>query len=143
MTWRDPPEHETDHSEAHEGCRLAGVTLVVTREPPVPADPCKRPLHDPTLWQHDEAMPITAAHDLERPRACPGYGGLHLAALVPRITNDALDEGEGSSGFSQQGFCSVAILNAGRVDGHGQQQAQRIGQDVALAASDLLARIIA
>jgi hypothetical protein len=31
----------------------------------------------------------------------------------------------------------------GRMNGDGQQEAKRVGQDVALAAKDLLARVIA
>jgi hypothetical protein len=38
---------------------------------------------------------------------------------------------------------AVPILNAGPMDGDGQQQAERIGQDVALAANHLLAGIVA
>ena len=36
---------------------------------------------------------------------------------------------------------AVAGLHGGRVDGDAQQEAQRIDQDVALAAGDLLARV--
>ena len=88
-------------------------------------------------------MAITASHDLEGPCACPGYGTFHLAALVPRITNDTLDEREGPPCLPQQRLGSVSILHAGGVNAHRQEQAQRVGQNVALAACDLLARIIA
>jgi hypothetical protein len=37
----------------------------------------------------------------------------------------------------------VAILNAGTMDHHDQQQAQRVDDDMALAALDLLAGIVA
>jgi len=85
---------------------------------------------------------VAAGHDLERPCACPGYCSFHLAALVARIADDTLDEGKGPPRLPQQRLGSVSILHAGRVDGDGQKQAQRVGQDVALAASDFLARII-
>jgi len=86
---------------------------------------------------------ITAAHDLENPCAGPRQSGLHLAALIPCISDDALDEREGPSGLPQQGLSPVPVLHAGGMNGDRQEQAQRIGQDVALAACDLLARIIA
>ena len=41
------------------------------------------------------------------------------------------------------GLGTVAILDACRMDADGQQQAERIGQDVALAAKHLLASVIA
>ena len=87
-------------------------------------------------------MAVAAAHDLEHPRAGPGDGGLHLAALVARIADDALDEGEGPSGLAQQGLGPVPILHTRRVNDDRQEQPEGVGQDVALAANDLLARVI-
>ena len=88
-------------------------------------------------------MAVAAAHNLERPRARPGHDGFHLTALVARISDDTLDEGKGSSCFPQQGLSPVSILHTGGVDSNGQEQPERVGQDVTLAACDLLARIIA
>jgi hypothetical protein len=86
---------------------------------------------------------VAAAHNLERPRTRPGHNGLHLAALVARISDDALNKGETPSSLPQQRFCSIAILHAGGVDGDRQEQPEGVGQDVTLAAGDLLACIIA
>ena len=60
---------------------------------------------------------------------------------VPCISDDTLDEGKGPARLPQQCLCSVSILHTGRVDRDGQEQTERVGQDVALAACDLLARI--
>ena len=117
------------------------MTLIVPRQSPVSADPGECPLHNPTLWQHDEAVPITAAHDLEGPCPCSRDSSFHLAALVPCICDDALDEGKGSSGLPQERLGSVSILHARWMNSDGQKQAERVGQDVTLAASDLLARV--
>jgi len=38
----------------------------------VATDPCDRALDDPALRQHDEAVSVAAAHDLDRP--VPGAG---------------------------------------------------------------------
>jgi len=119
------------------------VTLVIPRQSPVPADPGECPLHDPALGQHDKAVPVTAAHDLECPCAGASYGGFHLAALVPPITDDALDEGEGPPCLPQQRLGSVSILHARWMNSDRQEQAERVSQDVALAASGLFARVIA
>lgn len=119
------------------------MPLVVASKSPVSADPGERPFHNPTLREYHKAVAVAAAHNLERPRARPGHGGFHLAALVARIPDDALDEGKGSSCLPQQGLSPVSILHAGGVDGDGQEQPERVGQDVTLATGDLLARIIA
>src|SRR5829696_495863 len=52
-------------------------------------------------------------------------------------------EREAASCLPQQRLCTVSILDACRMDADGQQQAERIGQDVALAAKHLLASVIA
>ncbi len=88
-------------------------------------------------------MAVTAAHDLEFPRTGAGHDSLHLATLIACVGNDALDKGKTPSSLPQQRLGPVSILHAGRMDTDGQEQAQRVGQDVALAAQDLLARVIA
>ncbi len=115
------------------------MTFVVAREPAAPADPSQCTLHDPAFWEHDKAVPVAAANDLEFPRAGAGDGGFHLLPLIARITDDALDEGEAPARLPEQRLCAISVLDTGRVDGDGQQQAERIGQDVALAANHLLA----
>jgi hypothetical protein len=94
------------------------------------------------LGQHDKAVSVAAAHDLDLPSACAGRGSRHLGTLVAGIADDALDERKQPSRLAQQGFRAVAVLHAGRMHHDTEQQPQRIGQDVALAPDDLLARVI-
>ncbi len=136
-------QHEADHGEPDERGGLAGVTLVVAGEPAAAADPCQRSLHDPAFGEHNEAVPVTAANDLQIPHAGAGDGGLHLLPLIACVGDDALDEWEAPSRLPQQRLGSVPVLKTGRVHADGQQQAERVGQDVALAANHLLAGIVA
>src|ERR1700688_4299211 len=53
----------------------------------------------------------------------------------------ALDERKGAPRGAQQVTRTIAVLHVGRVDGDAQQEAQRIDQDVTLAAGDFLPRI--
>src|SRR3954469_19085828 len=99
----------------------------------------RNPFNNPPLRERHKAVSVAAAHDLERPCASPSHGGFHLPALVACIPDDALDKGETPPGLPQQGFCSIAILHAGGVNGDRQEQPNCVGQDVALAAGDLLA----
>ena len=119
------------------------MPLEVARQSAVVADPAERPLDNPALWQHDEAMLIAAAHDLDAPPASAGHDGRHLRPLIAGVADDALDEREQSSRLAQQRLGAVAILNVGSMHHHGEQQAERVRQYVALAADGLLARVVA
>ena len=88
-------------------------------------------------------MLVTAAHDLEHPRASAGHDGLHLAPLVARIRDDALQKGKTPARLSQQRLSPVPVLHARGMHADREQQPEGVGQDVALAAQDLLARVIA
>ena len=86
-------------------------------------------------------MPVTAADDLQLPPSGPGHGSFHLPALVSCIGDDPLQKGKAPSRLSQQSLSPISVLHAGGMHADRQQKAQRVGQDVALAAVDLLARI--
>src|SRR3954471_8251787 len=89
-----------------------------------------------------QTVPVAATHDLEFPGTGSGDDRLHLAPLVARIRDDALQKRKAPARLPQQSFCAIPVLDAGRMNADRQQQAQRVGQEVALAAKDLLARII-
>ena len=119
------------------------MSLEVARQAAVAADPGNGALHNPALRQHDEAVPVAPAHDLQGPGAGAGHGGRHLRSLVPGVADDPLEEGELPPRLPQQRLGAIAVLHIGRVDHDAEQQAQRVGQQVALAADDLLARVVA
>lgn len=88
-------------------------------------------------------MAVAATNDLQGPCPRAGDGSLHLRTLVSGIADDPLDEWEAPSRAPQKGLGTVAVLYVGRVHDHGEKQAHRVGQDVALATHDLLAGIVA
>src|SRR3954454_15761860 len=116
--------HEADHGETDERGRLASVTLVVACQPTTAADPGQGAFHDPSFRQHDEPVPVAAAHDLKLPSAGAGDGGLHLLPLIAGVADDALDKREAPSSLAEQSLGAVAVLYAGGVDVDGQQQAK-------------------
>ena len=130
-------------AETNEGSRLSGVALVVACKPTTTADPRQCSFDNPSFREHHEAMPVTAADDLEHPRASPGHDDLHLAALIARIRDDPLQKGEAPSRLSQQRLGPIPILHARGMHDDGQEKTERVGQDVALAAQHLLASVIA
>ena len=72
-----------------------------------------------------------------------GDGGGHLRPLIARIADDAFDDREQPARLTQQRFGAVAVLNLGGMDDHRERYADGVGQQVARAADDLLARVVA
>jgi hypothetical protein len=138
---RQSPEHEADHGEVDEGGGGSSISLEILGEATAPADPGEGALDDPALGQDDKAVGIAALDNLQGPGAGLGDDLRHLRPLITGVGEDAFDEREGSPRGAQQVSRTVAVLHVGRVDGDAQQEAQRVDQDVALAAGDFLARI--
>ena len=86
-------------------------------------------------------MRVASPDDLQQPLTGLGDVLGHLRPPVAGIGEDALDEGKGAARRLEQGAGAVAILHIGGVDDDAQEQAERIDEDVTLAAGDLLARI--
>jgi len=62
---------------------------------------------------------------------------------IAAIGEHGLDGGPEVAGGPQQRFGAVAVLPVARTDLHGERAAIGVGQDVPLAARDLLARVVA
>ena len=59
--------------------------------------------------------------------------GRCLRALIPRIGEDTLDEGEEAAVRRSNTECAVAILHSSRVDDDVQEPAERVDQDMLFA----------
>ena len=106
------------------------------------ADPGERSFDDPAFREHKEAVQLIALDDRELPGAGLGDGVRCLRPLIGGIGEDTLDERKEAARApieDEQG--AVAILHSGRMDDDVQQQAERVDQDMAFAAFDLLGRI--
>jgi hypothetical protein len=134
-------EHETDHSDAHEGGDGSGIAFEIACQAAIATNPGQGSFDDPAFWQDDEVMCVGALDDLEHPAAGNGDRLCPLRSLIAGIGEDALDEGEGAARLPQHLTHAVAILNVGGMHDDTQQEAERIDQDVPLAARNLLARI--
>ena len=137
-------KHDPNHGETGEGGHGSSVALEVACQATVSADPGQSALDDPAFGKHDEAMQLVALDDLQRPGAgvCDRRGD--PPSLIAGIGEDALDEGEEAArALVEDKPRAVAILHIGRMDDDVQQEAERVNEDMALAARDLLARVIA
>ena len=119
------------------------MAFVVAGHTPALADPGEGALHPPAQRQDDEFVQIATADDLQTPASSACHRRRHLRSLVAAITDDALNKGEQFAHLAQQRLRSITVLHIGRMHDHAKQQAQRIGQDMALAPENLLARVIA
>ena len=89
-------------------------------------------------------MQFAALDDLQRPGTCLGDGRGCLRSLVASIGEDARNEGEQATRTAvEDERRAVAVLHVGGVDDDVDQEAERVDENVALAARDLLARVVA
>ena len=88
-------------------------------------------------------MSLAALDDFQHPATGLSDNLAHLRSLITGVGEDALDEGEQTPRRLEQIASAVAILDVGRMDGDAQEKAERVDENVALAARNLLARIIA
>ena len=118
------------------------VAFEVAGEAPIAANPGECSLDDPAFGEHEETMQFIALDDGELPGAGLGDGGHCLRPLVRGISEDTFDEREEETRAAiEDEQYTVAVLHGGRVDDDVQQQAERVDQDMAFAARDLLGRI--
>jgi len=84
-----------------------------------------------------------ALDDFDGPVSGLGGGRCDMSPAITRVGEDPQDEGEQSSrALVEDEARAVAILNAGRMNGGTQQQAERIYENVALLTLDLFAGIV-
>ena len=143
MGWSgQSPEHDADHGEADEGGGGSCIALEVARQAAVTADPGEGAFDDPPLRQDDEAMQLVALDDHQLPSTGLGNRAGSLRSLIAGISEDALNEREQASRAPiEDQSRAVAILHIGGMDDDIQEQAERLDENMPLAAGNLLARI--
>ena len=119
--------------------------FVVADGAAAPGDPRQGPLDDPAAGQHLEGVQVIGPlDDFQRQlRLELGLGPGDELAGVSAVGPGEPDRGECFPQVPQQRPGSVAVLDAGGGDQHGQQQPDGVDSDVPLAAVDLLARVVA
>lgn len=89
-------------------------------------------------------MQLVTFDDLQGPGADLGDVCGEHRSLIGGIGEDALDEGEAAARAPiEDESRAITVLHIGRMDDDVQQEAERVDEDVPLAARDLLARIVA
>ena len=130
------------HGQIDHGLAALGERFVVLAQAAVSSEPREGSLDDPTLGQNHEPRHVVAAlDDLQNPPAQfprPFDQLARIAAIGP----DQLQPAETALEQGQHEFGPVAILDVGGMHHHGQQQTQRVYDDMTLAPVDLLAGVV-
>ena len=139
----DSSEHRGGSCDADEGLGDVGALLEVADEAAVLDQPAEGALDDPSAWQRLEAWQGAGPLDDGQCEVGLLLRPCHELAGVSAIGEHGLDEAPKASRGTQQRLGSVAVLDAAGVHLNFEQAAVCVGQDVALAARDLLARVVA
>jgi hypothetical protein len=138
-------EHEADRGEAQESECLAVEVLPVLGQPSTAVQPSNGSLDDPTAWKHHKTLGLIGTPDdfNFESRQDVGEGFLERRSLIATICKEFFQEWIHAEQRRQKQDTAVAILDIGRMDDGVEQQTQRVYQNMAFLALDLLARIIA
>ena len=136
-------EHEADHGDRDHRLGHLGQLLVVLGEAAPSSEPAERPLDHPPARENGEAGGARdAPHDDQR-QAEEEAGEQDGHTIVDAVGEHGPKPAIQRLDPPQQVACPVGVLDVGRVDDDPEQQPRGIDGDVALAAFDLLGRIVA
>jgi hypothetical protein len=79
--------------------------------------------------------------DLDLPATGGGHDRGRFRPLISSVGEDSLNKRKSSPGLVQKVARAVAILDVGGKNAYAEKKAERVDEDVALAARNLLARI--
>ena len=111
---RQPPNRDSDASDIEPCLGCGDSRLEIPGQPPVAAQPCRRPL---------------------------AFERLKFRAGISAIGENAAQPRRPAAYRNRQGRRAVAVLDAGGTDRRPDSQPTGIGDDIALAALDLLADV--
>ena len=128
-----------------ESLAVGGVVFVDFGEAAIIGKPAKGSFHDPALGQ-DFEMAVGAFDDLQAQTAARQQCLEPLTergARVAPVDPDQAQPTEGRGQFLEHQAGAVAILNVAGMNHHGQDQTQRIHQEMSLSSHNLFACIVA
>ena len=132
--------------QPHYRLTRLGRMLVVLAQAPIPPQPGERPFHHPTHLQGLKARHAFRPahhHQAVRPpvQTQPGVQSIVVILVIREHHPQPRQIPAGRLGEHRRG--GAAVVHIGGRHHHGDQQPQRVHQDMALAAVDLLAAVLA
>ena len=138
-----PSNEGSGGGDGDEGLGDCRELLVVAHEAPVLHDPGEGPFHHPPTRDHGKARLTRGALDHFQGNRGPLLGPTHEPTGIAPVCIGKLHERKASPRALQNPFGAVPILDVGPMDLNREQASVGVGQDVALAPFDPLARVIA
>jgi len=135
-------KHQVDHRKVDHGFAAGGEHFIVFAHSPVSPDPSEGALDDPSPGKHREADDVIASLDNLQHPTTHGLRPFDEFTRIPSVCPNELQSRVQSTEFAKHKLGTVTILNMGSMDDHGQDQAQRIDDQVPLAPLDFLACVV-
>ena len=88
-------------------------------------------------------MRVASLHDRQTPRSRIPHDARHRWSLIAAIGKDLLDKRKPATRLRKNPSRAVSILHVVRMNNDAQQQAERVDENMALAARDFFAGVIA
>ena len=118
--------------------------LPILRQTTAATEPCESALHDPSAWQHLEALDgVGALDDLQRPASEAHEGTPQLRSGIAAVREHVAQFRSLAAEPGKDPGRTVTILNVGRMNLACDQVAAGVSNDVAFSTFDPLARIVA
>jgi len=134
--------HQVDHGESDHRFAAGREGFVILAEPAVLAEPAEGSFDDPAPWQHHERRQVGVPFDdLKHPLA-QRHRPVNELPRVACIRPDQFQSREFVFQFRHRQFGTIAILNAGRMHYHGDDQAERVDDQMPFSAGDFLPRVV-
>lgn len=134
-------KHHIDHRNEHHSFAALRQGLVVLRQTSILTQPGKGALNNPSFRQHHKAVQCATLDDFNEaagPTPCP----VNKPPGIATVGEDQLHSSKTRPQSAQQKLAAVSVLNVGRMDEQGHDQADGIDDQMTLAAKDFLARIV-
>ena len=142
LAWPESMQHQVDHGNLYHRFTAGRQSFVIFAQATVSAKPGERTFNNPSFGKHDELVQFRSLDNLDDPAEGPLAPNDELAGIAA-IGPDQLQATESAPQPLDRQHAAFAILNIAGMHHDGQDQSQRVDDDVPLSAVDFLARVVA
>ena len=133
--------HHIDHGNTNHRLTALNQSLIVFGKSSVLPQPGKRAFNNPSLGKDDKRVRIRSFDDLDNP-ALPDHRPLHKLSGITAISPDEFKAPPSRTELFDQQLAAVTVLDVGGVNHQREDQAERVNDNMTLAALGFLARIV-